>query len=142
MEIMVEFIMFAEEFPVDKVRDRIGIDGCKIDKKGDVALMGQYKQLSRIETHTSILYTTGYIETIDVKDPIEQIHDMLLPREKEITECVEKYSLTAKFCVVINITDNPAISLSREFIALAAKLHAEIEFDTYLDIEKEVEIED
>jgi len=62
---------------------------------------------------------------------------MLLPREKQIVECVEKYDLTAKFCVVINLTDNPAILLSCEFINLASRLHAEIEFDSYVNYDEE-----
>ena len=136
MQIMIEFILIAEEFPVDEVSACIGIDSCKIDKKGDVIHMGQYKQLTRIETHTSILYSTGYIETIAVEEPIEIIYNMLLPREKQIVECIENYNLDAKFCVVINLTDNPAIELSREFIDLASRLHAEIEFDSYVNYDE------
>lgn len=142
MEIMIEFIMFAEEFPVDDVNTRIGINDCKIDKKGDLIRMGQHKQLSRIETHTSIMYSTGYIKTNSTTEPIKQIYDMLDPRRKQILESINQYELTSKFCIVINLTDNPEILLSQEFIELAAFLKAEIEFDTYLDIEKEIEIFD
>jgi|GEM_PF-436056 len=138
MEIMVEFIMFKEgEFPVDEVKTQIDIAKCKINKKGDLIRFGEYKQLSRIETHTIIEYTTGYIETINVEEPIKIMYDMLLPREKQIVECVEKYDLTAKFCVVINLTDNPAILLSCEFINLVSRLHAEIEFDSYVNYDEE-----
>lgn len=67
---------------------------------------------------------------------------MLDPRRKQILESINQYELTSKFCIVINLTDNPEILLSKEFIELAAFLKAEIEFDTYLDIEKEIEISD
>ena len=137
LEIMVEFIMFAEEFPVDEVNVYIGIGDCKIDKKGDVILMGQYKQLSRIETHTSILYSTGYIETTSTTEPIKKIYDTLAPRKMQILESINQYGLTSKFCIVINLSDNPEISLSQKFIELAAFLKSEIEFDTYLDYDDE-----
>ncbi len=133
MEIMVEFIMFTEDFPVEEISAQIGIDSCKIVKKGDVRYMGQFKQLSRIETHTSIMYSTGYIQTVDVKVPIRKICDMLLSREKQILEYIERYKLNTRFCVVINLTDNPIIELSREFIDLASRLHAEIDFDSYVN---------
>jgi len=137
MEIMVEFIMLSEEdFPADEVSTQIGIDGCKIDKKGDTVFMGQYKQLSRIETHTSIMYSTGYIETIDVEVPIKMMYDMLFHRERKIAKNVQKYKLDTLFCVVINLTDNPSIVLSPEFIDLASRLHAKIEFDSYVDYDE------
>ena len=61
------------------------------------------------------------------------MYNMLLTHEKQIVECVEKYNLNAKFCVVINLSENPVIGLSREFINLASRFHAEIEFDSYLN---------
>lgn len=140
MEIMVEFIMFAEEFPTDEVITQIGIDCYRICKKGDIVLMGQHKQLSRIETHTSVMYSTGYIETISTEEPIKKMYNILDPRKTQILESINQYGLTAKFCIVINLTNNPEISLSQEFVQLAAYLKAEIEFDTYLDFDKDVEV--
>lgn len=133
MEIMVEFILFSEKFPIDEVYEKIGIvEGKKEDREE-----AQFETLSGgvyiREKECSVTYFTGYIETIDVEEPVKKIYDMLLPHEKEIAECIEKYRLNAKFCVVINLSDNPIIGLSKEFINLASKFHAEIEFDSYID---------
>lgn len=142
MDIMVEFIMYKEgDFPVDETNKMVGLPNGKILKKGD-SIYSSYNKFIRIETQTSIMYTTGYIETISVTEPIKQIYNMLVPRKMQILESINQYELTSKFCIVINLTGNPEILLSQEFIELAAFLKAEIEFDTYLDFEKEIEILD
>ena len=141
MEIMVEFIMYKEgDFPVDETNKMVGLPNGKISKKGDSIYSSYNNKFIRIETQTSIMYTTGYIETISVTEPINQIYNMLVPRRMQILESINQYGLTSKFCIVINLTDNPEILLSQEIVKLAAFLKAEIEFDTYLDIEKDIEI--
>ncbi|NLZ45427.1 MAG: DUF4279 domain-containing protein, partial [Clostridiales bacterium] len=80
------------------------------------------------------------IETISTEEPIKKMYNILDPRKTQILESINQYGLTAKFCIVINLTNNPEISLSQEFVQLAAYLKAEIEFDTYLDFDKDVEV--
>lgn len=140
MEIMVEFFLISEDFPADEVSAYIGIGNCKILKRGDLIFSSYNNKFIRIETHTSIEYTTGYVETISVEEPIKIMYNTLLPRKNQILECIERHELAAKFCVVINLTDNPEISLSREFIALASEFHAEIEFDSYVNYDEEGKI--
>lgn len=65
-----------------------------------------------------------------------------LSKKDCIVEVISEYGLTAKFCIVINLTDNLKILLSNQFIQLAAFLNAEIEFDTYLNIVDEIIISD
>ncbi len=137
MEVMVEFIMYKEEdFPVDKIIEKIELNS-EVSRKGDVIFYGQNKQLSRVESHTSIMYSTGYIETINVKESIEKIYSMLHSRQKQIVEAIEEYNLYTKFCIVINLTDNPAVELSNKFINMASLFHSKIEFDSYVNYDKE-----
>lgn len=133
MNIMACFILLAEDFPVDEVSQQIGLTCDEIMKKGDEILIGPNKDVTRIQTESSIMYSTGYLKTIDVEEPIQCIYTMLKPKKAQIIEVVEKYSLIAKFCIVINLTENPIIGINRNFIEFAADIHAEIEFDTYIN---------
>lgn len=132
MEIMVNFTLLADDFPVDEVSEQIGLSYVEIIKKGDELRIGLNKDVTRIQTDSSIMYSTGYCTTIDVEEPLQYIYNMLMPKKAQIVDAVEKYALIAKFCIVINLTENPIVGLSRKFIEFAADIHAEIEFDTYI----------
>lgn len=142
MTIMVEFIIFADDFPIDIVAEKIGIDNYEYTIKGDIAFCGENKKIQRKEDCNSILYSTGYIDTNDVKKPIENMYKMLSPAAEQISDCVERYQLNAKFCIVINLTDNPVIELPYEFIKLASEIHAFIEFDSYVNYDDDGRIAD
>lgn len=132
MEIMVEFILVSHDFPLEEVYEKIGLDGKKEHfKEAIFRTMSDEKYLR--EEHHCITYSTGYIETIDVGEPVEQIFKILHSREKTIVQCIEEFKLQSKFCIVINLTDNPIIDLKSKFIDMASRFHAEIEFDSYVN---------
>lgn len=137
MEIMVEFILRSQEFLVDEVYEKIGIS------EGNKSILDEarFKTLSNEDyirpKECSITYSTGYIETIRVADPIDRICSILLPNKIKIAKAINQYGLSAMFCIIISLTDNPEVSLSQEFIQLAAFLKAKIDFDTYLDYDNE-----
>lgn len=126
---MVEFILISEDFPAKELNEQLGIENCEIDHRGDVKFFGQDKQHKRIETHTSITYSTGYIETNEVSVPLQQMYDMLISSKRLIREYIEKYKITAKFWITLDLTESPVIEISKEFIELASYLHSFIEFD-------------
>lgn len=132
MEIMVEFYLFSTDFPVEEVYEQIGIEG-ELQRLEEASFptfsSGNYVR----EKECSITYSTGYIETIDVNEPIEKIFNMLHSREEQIINCIKAYQLQSKFCIVINLTDNPIIELSKKFIDMASRLQAGIEFDSYVN---------
>ena len=132
MEIVVEFILFSSEFPVEEVYKKIGIEGesQRLREASFPTLSnGNYVR----EKECSITYSTGYIETINVDDPIERIFNMLHSQEEQIINCIKEYQLQSKFCIVINLTDNPIIELSKKFIDMASRLQASIGFDSYVN---------
>lgn len=137
MKILVEYIIIGDEFPVQEVSEVIGIKDCEIVKTGDVVYYGEKNKGYRVETDTSITYTTGYIDTIDMRLPIDIMTDMLGEKRDIIKHYIEKYSLTSKFCIVLCLSDNPIMMMSERFIKLAADLNAFVEFDTYLDYDED-----
>ena len=136
MNIMVEFIIWAEDFPTEYVSKKIGIPHSEIIQKGDILYTGQNKDIPKLQTSSSITYSTGYINTINVEKPLKYMKHILYPSKDKIVELIKLYSLTSKFCIVINLTENPIISLSKEFIKFASELNAEIEIDSYIDYDE------
>lgn len=132
MEIMVEFILFSPDFPVEEVYEQIGLEG-EMQRLSEASFPtlsnGNYIR----EKECSITYSTGYVETIDVGDPVEKIFNMLHSQEELIISCIKSHKLQSKFCIVINLTDNPIIGLSKKFVDMASRLQASIELDSYVN---------
>lgn len=132
MSVMIELILFSTQFPLDEVYNYIGVAGEKIFLNEAKFPMSRSNYYVR-EKECSITYSTDYIDTIDVEVAVERLFNEIHPREKQIIESIEKYNLKAKFCVVLNLSENPIINLSPNFIDLVSRLHASIEFDTYME---------
>lgn len=131
MEIMAEFLLIASDFPMEVVYKKIGLKGeieFQNKKTFNTLSGGSYLR----PKSCSITYTTGYINTINVEETIGLIYDLLHPREKQIIDSINQFNLQSKFCIVLNLTDNPCIYLPQKFINMASRLHADIEFDTYI----------
>lgn len=131
MEIMAEFILCAENFPLDEVYDIIGLSGekGKLEKKAFKNIAGEDYIRNK---ECSIKYATECIKTIDTTIPIQRLFSLLHPRESQIIKCIREFDLYSKFCIVINLTDNPIVALPINFIDMASRFKAEIEFDTYV----------
>lgn len=132
MRIMIEFVLFSPDFPIEEVYKKIGLKGEQ--QRLSKAIFPTLSNGSYIrEKECSITYSTGYIETINVDNPLGRIFNMLHSQEDEIINCIKEYGLQSKFCIVINLTDNPIIELSKRFVDMASRLQASIEFDSYVN---------
>ena len=132
---MVELILWTDNaaVPIKDLSRTVGIPSVKCESIGDIKHYGEHKNLERVVETSSLLYSTGYIDTADVEVAVNKMADILKPKLSEIVDIVEEYGLTAKFCIVIALSEMPIIALPAEFIQIMAKLHAELEFDTYFD---------
>lgn len=131
MGIMVELLLVSDSFPMEEVYGAIGLDGELEHQDEKVFPTPSGKSYVR-QKNDCITYSTGYIETDDARIPLIKIYEMLSEREKIIKDCMEKYRLTAKFCIVINLTENPGVIFPKEFIGLVYRLDAKLEMDTYI----------
>lgn len=134
--IMIEFILWTENPTVsaNELSKAIGINPVDVEFLGDTKHYGKFKQLQRSIKETSLLYSTGYVDTVDVGEAIKRMTDILNPKYSTIVDLVDRYKLHAKFCIVINTLDKPIIALEKDFIQMASKLNAEIEFDSYISM--------
>ena len=116
MRFLVEYIMIAEQFPAYEVSRAIGISGSEVVNAGDIIRHGESDKVIRVETDTSITYTTGYIETLEMERAIDVMFDMLNDKKDIIKHYIEKYDLCSKFCIVLCLTDNPIMYMPKRFI--------------------------
>ena len=131
MEIMVEYFLVARSFPVTEVYEAIGLDGEQEHQERKVFSTPSGKDYVRQE-NDSITYSTGYIKAADVRIPLMMIYNMVSKRTRLIKTYIDKYKLRSKFCIVINLTDNPTIIFPKKFLRLVHSLNAEIEVDSYI----------
>lgn len=138
-EIMAEFILWTEnpEINIDRIRERINLSPVDKEYLGDVKYLGGNKSIKRIVDASSLLYSTDYIDTIEVEVVMQKMIEMLKPNLNTIVSLINQYKLTAKFCVVIESSEHPIIFLSSDILKTMAQLSSEIEFDMYLELDKD-----
>jgi hypothetical protein len=130
-EIYIELCLYKDtRFDTSLISLETGMTPKISYSKGDIIRKNLYWQQS------GWVITTNKIHTSDVGEVttefIEQIRDKL----PVLAKVQQKYSLDAQIEIVISSNIYmPAISLSKEFIALANALNANIEFDIYYERE-------
>ena len=136
---MAEFILWTEnpEINIDRIRERINLSPVDKEYLGDVKYLGGNKSIKRIVDASSLLYSTDYIDTIEVEVVMQKMIEMLKPNLNTIVSLINQYKLTAKFCVVIESYEQPIIFLSSDILKTMAQLSSEIEFDMYLELDKD-----
>lgn len=132
MGIKVDFVLYGDTFPVHELANKLQIRDLVLEKKGQIRHIGLNSTEERMAECTSLMYETGYIDTIDIDVPLDVIYTIISPNVDIIKKYINKYQLSAKFVIVINLSENPIMSLSAKFIHLANELCAEVEFDSYI----------
>lgn len=131
MKIMVEYLLVSSSFPTQEVYEAIGLNGIQKQEE-EITIPTMCGKNYIREKSSSITYSTGYIETLDVRIPLEKLYNLLLDREEQIIKYINKYNIQSRFCIIINLTDNPIIQIPHKFMELACRLQADIEVDSYI----------
>lgn len=142
MDIQAELILYSKSFPVELVYNEIGIPGDRFETDDNVI----YKTISGSdyikECENSITYASKKLNTIYVSEALDDLCSLLLDRLDIIKKMIDTYELSAKFCITLNLTDEPEIVFSNDFVKVSAMLNASIEIDSYSDIEKTIVYDD
>lgn len=134
-KIMVEFTLWTEnpEIDIDNISRIINIFPVEKESIGDIKYYGELKNFSRIVDVSSLMYSTGYIDTIEVEYAIKKMVSIIKPNLHNLISIVNEYSLNTKICIVMNLQEKPIISISSDIIKIMAQLSAEIDFDIYIN---------
>ena len=135
--LMVYFTLYGNEFPLDEVTEALGIQPTESYNKGDEIRHDDNpnfrppRPVLRKETAWDI--STGYQESYDVSDQLDQILVLLKGKEATINRLKEKYDLECQFSIVIIMERGytPGFHLEKEHITFANSIGAEFDIDLY-----------
>ncbi|MTH55343.1 DUF4279 domain-containing protein [Bacillus mangrovi] len=129
-QVMVNFSLYGDVFPLDYVTDKLGLQPTHSYNKGD--LIPNYST-ALYKKETSWDLETGYEESLNTEIQLQRILKSLLNKSSSIIELKNMYSLDCKFSIVIIVEEGetPAFYLSKEFIKFASLIEAEIDIDLY-----------
>lgn len=120
----------ADDFPLDVVTERLGVQPTKTWKVGDKVRPNQ--PLKRF--YTCWEYQIGPLETLVVEDVLDPLYDLFHPKVDIINELKEQYDLIVKIELVIEMENGrtPGLVISPEFSRFTSSLDAMIDIDMYV----------
>ncbi|WHZ02900.1 DUF4279 domain-containing protein [Neobacillus sp. YX16] len=136
-QVKVFFSLFGDEFPLHKVTGKLELTPTKSYKKGD--LIANRSKINRKETCWEI--GTGYKDSLDVNDQLQQIVGNLQNKSIMINELKDAFSLECKFYIVIIIErgNSPSLFLDKDILKFASSIEAEFDVDIYANPYDETE---
>ncbi|MEN2768020.1 DUF4279 domain-containing protein [Ornithinibacillus xuwenensis] len=137
-EIQVYICLYGDDFPLEEVTEKLGIEPTNTVKKGDEIIPPNGKinpDFRRYYTQTSWELETGYQENVDLEDVMNQIVGKLRSKIFVINELRKKYDLTSHIQVVLHVENGqmPILTLNKKLISFAHQIQTEyIDFDCYV----------
>ncbi|WP_028532473.1 DUF4279 domain-containing protein [Paenibacillus sp. UNC217MF] len=125
--VKVYYSLFGDDFDVDEVTRRIGIN------PRSVSLKGERINENRTRKETSWTISTDYEESLDVSGQLNQIIIQLRDKCEIINTIQKTFQATNKLFIVIIIEEGmtPALYLDSEQIKFANDINAEFDIDIY-----------
>lgn len=131
-QVMVYFELYGEDFPLEMVSGQLGVTPTESYKKGDII-----RKISETENHTrscsSWQLGTGYQESLDVGELMEQVIGQIRDKASIINELKREFGLQCRFTIVIQMNDGytPAFHLDIPVIEFANSVKADVDIDLY-----------
>lgn len=129
-KVRVYFSLFGDTFPLDYVTEKLGITPSNTYRKGDI-IPNRSATLFRKETSWDL--DTGYQESLDVNEQLQQIITPLRKKVSIINEIKKIYSVECKFFIVVEIEEGntPGLYLDTAVINFASNIEAAFDIDLY-----------
>lgn len=131
-QVMVYFNLSGDEFPVEVVSERLQVSPTISYKKGDIIRKtNETENITR--NYTSWQISTGYQESLDVGDVMEQVILKLKDKSAIINELKREFGLECRFTIVIKINDGHtlAVHLDNPVIDFANSIKVDFDIDLY-----------
>lgn len=134
---MVYFSLYGDEFPIDYVTETLEIEPTKTYKKGDTIVRPFKRKVTSTNTHyrleTAWELSTGYQESFDVKEQMDQILGPLKNKTALINQLKTDYELECRFSIFIVMENGytPGLHIDNEQIEFANSIKAEFDIDLY-----------
>ena len=127
--IKVEFTVISEDFDIDLLTIKLGIEPTQSYYKGDII-----PRINRTREESIWRIETEYNESLDINDEVLKLMEKLYGKEEILKDLKNKHNLKYSICVVINVENNqtPAIYLTEEVIDLFSLIGIYFEIDLYI----------
>lgn len=122
--------MYGDDFPIDDITEKLEVTPTETYKKGDLI---PNRSTVHCRKETSWDLGTGYQDSLDVNDQLQQVVGKLQKKTSTINEIKDAYSVECKFFIVIKIEKGvtPALYLDKDIIKFASSIEAEFDVDLY-----------
>lgn len=129
-QVRVYLSIFGDSFPLEDITEKLGIEPSNTYRKGD-RIPNRSSKLLRKETSWHL--DTGYQESFDVEEQLQQIIMPLQNKVSIIQEIKQTYSVVCKFYIVIIMEegDTPSLYLDKDVINFVSSIGAEFDIDLY-----------
>lgn len=129
--VMLELVLvFDNDYDVYQISNKLGITCDKCKNKSETRI----NPLTNQQNPGYWELKTGYITSDNFKTIEDLLFDRIRSKIDKIKEVLSKGNGEALFWIVPTVRNKefPDVSISREFIQIAAQLNARIDFDVYL----------
>ena len=140
MEMMLELLIWGAGKLIDEISDEIDIKPTEIIHEGDIIMTGPTKNIKQIQKDNMLTYSTEYINTIDVNDLTGKMLNTWEMEKVKLKKYVDNKNLHIKICLTMNLSENPILYFSKEFIKFVSYLNANFEIDTYVDYDTDEKV--
>ncbi|MDW0118506.1 DUF4279 domain-containing protein [Sporosarcina thermotolerans] len=136
-QVMVYFSIYGEDFPIDLVTETLGIEPTKTYKKGDAIKRPFNQNVTSTGIHyrkeTAWELSTGYQESIDVKNQMDPVLGQLIGKRELINQLKAEFKLECHFSIVIVMENGytPGLHIDNEQVEFANSIKAEFDIDLY-----------
>lgn len=131
-QVMAYFKLYADDFPLEMVTERLGIKPTESYKNGEIIKkISETDYLTR--SSSSWILSTGYQDSLDVGEQLEQVIERIRDKAAIINELRREYDLECGF-VIVSIMNNgytPGFHLDTSVIAFANSIKADFDIDLY-----------
>lgn len=130
-EVKVEFTILSDTL-LPNITNIIDVIPTLEWKVGDKVNTGKN---NRVHDCSGWEISTKYEESLDMNEQLNKVVNQMKKSKALLIELLKKHELACKFCIVMKINNGntPAIYFNHDFIEFAHELHAEIQFDTYVN---------
>lgn len=90
MDMMLELLIWGDKTSIDRIVNEINIKPVEVIHQGDIVYVGPKKNIQQIQKDNIVIYSTGYLETRDVKVPIQKMLDAWKIEKTKIKKICKK----------------------------------------------------
>ena len=117
------------DFDPNVITREVALEPSEVWRKGD---SGTHKGIRQYDYWC---LDTGYVNTLDLEEIAEDIHNKLKLKREQLSKVIADYDITTVFTVVAKIDGNhtPAVSFSEDIVKLGSEFGAFFDIDLYVN---------